>query len=117
MPNVQDQKDLEFVKYVISNTIEFPEQLELTRTVDDYGVLITIKAAPSDMGKIIGSRGKNIESLRTIVRMMGAKMNARIAIQLDEPGYSSERYRGPRKSGAFKDFSKSTDEKTGKTEL
>ena len=57
----------------------------VTQTLDDLGILITLKASKNDMGKIIGKDGQTAKSLRVLLRMMGAKQDARMNLKIVEP--------------------------------
>ncbi|MEK7545313.1 MAG: KH domain-containing protein [Patescibacteria group bacterium] len=89
MTDTQDMNqgpDRDFVEYVIKQLVDHPEEVEVTRTVDDLGVLITLKVHPEDMGKIIGKNGQTAKSLRILLRVMGSKRNERVNMKIIEPG-------------------------------
>ena len=65
----------EFIDYVVRAIVQFPDEVEVTQTTDNLGVLITLKVNKDDMGKIIGKSGQTAKSLRILLRMMGAKTN------------------------------------------
>jgi predicted RNA-binding protein YlqC (UPF0109 family) len=65
--------------------VDHPEEVEVTQTVDDLGILITLKVNKEDMGKIIGKDGQTAKSLRVLLRMMGAKQDARMNLKIIEP--------------------------------
>jgi uncharacterized protein len=76
---------LEFVRYVLEQFCESKESIELESSVDELGVLITIRIAESDMGRLIGKQGQTISALRTLVRIIGARENERINLKVLEP--------------------------------
>ncbi len=78
--------DLEFVKYVISQIVDNPEDININRTVDEMGVLITLEVNKEDMGKIIGKAGQTAKALRVLLRIIGSKNNARVNLKIVEPG-------------------------------
>jgi len=83
-----DNTDLsaqEFVLFVVQHIVDEPDAVEVTQTVDNLGVLVTLKVAKSDMGKIIGKSGQTAKSLRVLLRMMGAKKDARYNLKIVEP--------------------------------
>lgn len=80
--NVQDQA---FVEYVVKAMVSHPEEVKTDRKVDEMGVLITLKVNPEDMGQIIGRSGQTARALRTLLRVVGAKNNARVNLKIDEP--------------------------------
>lgn len=75
----------DFIEFVVKNIVDAPDEVEVTMTVDDLGVLITLKVAQPDMGKIIGKAGQTAKSLRVLLRMMGAKNDARYNLKIVEP--------------------------------
>lgn len=79
------QPDQDFIEYVIKQIVEHPDQVEITRTVDDLGVLITLKVSKEDMGKIIGKDGQTAKALRTLLRIVGSKHNLRVNLKIVEP--------------------------------
>lgn len=77
--------DKEFVEYVIKAIVEKPEEVKVERKVDEMGVLIELTVDPLDMGKIIGKEGRTAKAVRTLLRVLGAKNNARINLKITEP--------------------------------
>lgn len=80
------QQDQEFVEFVVKSIVDSPDEVKTDRTVDEMGVLITLSVSPSDMGKIIGKEGRTAKALRTLLRVLGAKHNARVNLKITEPG-------------------------------
>lgn len=78
--------DLQFVKFIVEQIVENPSDIEIERTVDEMGVLITLKVGKDDMGKIIGKNGQTAKALRTLLRIIGSKNNARVNLKIVEPG-------------------------------
>ncbi len=79
------QQDQEFVEFVVKSIVDSPDEVKTDRTVDEMGVLITLSVSPSDMGKIIGKEGRTAKALRTLLRVLGAKHNARVNLKIMEP--------------------------------
>lgn len=75
----------DFVEYVVKAIVDSPDEVIVEQSVDDLGVLITLKVAKSDMGKIIGKSGQTAKSLRVLLRMMGSKMDSRFNLKIIEP--------------------------------
>ncbi len=78
-------KDQEFVEYVVKALVDNPEKVKVDRRVDEMGVLITLDVAAEDMGKIIGRDGATAKALRTLLRVVGMKNNARVNLKINEP--------------------------------
>ena len=81
----QIQQDQEFVEYIIKSIVNHPDDVKASRTVDEMGVLITLKVNPEDMGGVIGKSGATARALRTLLRVVGAKNNARVNLKIEEP--------------------------------
>jgi len=79
------EKDQEFVEYVVKALVDNPEKVKVSRTVDEMGVLINLAVDSSDMGKVIGKEGRTAKSIRTLLRVLGAKNNARVNLKIEEP--------------------------------
>ena len=78
-------KDQEFVEFVVKCLVNSPDDVSTKRTVDEMGVLIELTVNPDDMGQVIGKEGQTAKALRTLLRVMGAKNNARINLKIVEP--------------------------------
>lgn len=82
MANTTDQ---EFVEFIVKSIVDNPEDVKIERTVDEMGVLISLTINPADMGQIIGRQGSTAKSIRTLLRVIGAKNNARVNFKIIEP--------------------------------
>jgi len=78
-------QDQEFIEYVVKAIVNHPDDVTTTRTVDEMGVLITLKVNPEDMGSVIGRNGQTVRAIRTLARVVGAKNNARVNLRIEEP--------------------------------
>jgi uncharacterized protein len=77
--------DHAFLDYTVKALVDHPELVVITRSVDEMGVLLTLTVAPDDMGKIIGRDGTIAKALRTLLRVVGMKHNARVNLKINEP--------------------------------
>lgn len=78
-------KDQEFLEYVVKGLVDNPSAVKINRTVDQMGVLLTLDVSPEDMGKIIGRQGNTAKAIRTLLRVVGMKNNARVNLKINEP--------------------------------
>jgi predicted RNA-binding protein YlqC (UPF0109 family) len=78
-------KDQEFLEYVVKSLVNNPSAVSSERKVDEMGVLLTLTVDPQDMGQIIGRRGQTARAVRTLLRVVGAKNNARVNLRINEP--------------------------------
>ena len=86
-------QDVDFVEYVVKQVVNNPNDVKVERTIDEMGVLITLDVNPADMGMIIGREGATAKALRTLLRVIGAKNNARVNLKINEPEGSMRRER------------------------
>lgn len=77
--------DKVFLEYVVKALVDNPDDVKIERTVDEMGVLISLTVNPSDMGKIIGRMGNTAKAIRTLLRIIGMKNNARVNLKINEP--------------------------------
>lgn len=83
--NFSAGQDRDFVEFIVKQIVEHPDDVHVQRTVDEMGVLITLKVHKDDMGKIIGKSGQTAKSLRILLRVIGSKNNARVNLKIVEP--------------------------------
>ncbi len=79
------ERDQEFVEMVAKALVEKPEAVTVTRKVDEMGVLLELSVDKEDMGVIIGKEGRTAKALRTLLRVLGAKNDARVNLKIVEP--------------------------------
>ena len=79
------EKDQEFVEHVVKAIVANPNDVKTERSVDEMGVLITLHLNPSDMGYVIGRQGQTARAIRTLLKIVGAKNNARVNLKIHEP--------------------------------
>lgn len=77
--------DKAFLEYIVTSLVDNPSDVKIDRTVDEMGVLITMTVNPADMGKIIGRQGNTAKAIRTLLRVIGMKNNARVNLKINEP--------------------------------
>jgi len=79
------EHDQEFLEQVTKALVDNPDSVEIVRSVDEMGVLLTLTVHPDDMGKIIGKDGATAKALRILLRVVGMKNNARVNLKINEP--------------------------------
>lgn len=87
-----NELDAQFLEHVVKALVENPDAVKIDRTVDEMGVLLTLDVDPIDMGKVIGRSGNTAKAIRTLLRVVGMKNNARVNLKINEPegGQKSE---------------------------
>lgn len=77
--------DQQFLEYVVKGLVDNPNDVKITRTVDEMGVLMTLEVNAADMGKVIGRSGNTAKAIRTLLRVVGMKNNSRVNLKINEP--------------------------------
>lgn len=85
--------DQQFVEYIVKSLVGNPDDVVVDRIVDEKGVLLTLTVNPEDLGRVIGKRGITAQSVRTLLRALGTKNDARYNLKIvnnDEEGHESD---------------------------
>jgi hypothetical protein len=77
--------DQDFVEYIVRGIVNNPDDVRTERIVDERGVLITLHINQEDMGYVIGRQGQTARAIRTLLKIVGAKENARVNLKIYEP--------------------------------
>ena len=74
--------DQQFVEYIVKTLVNNPEKVEVERKIDEKGVLLSLSVDPEDVGRVIGKRGATAQSIRTLLRALGTKNDARYNLKI-----------------------------------
>lgn len=74
--------DQQFIEFVVKALVSNPDEVIVERTIDEKGVLLELTVAPEDLGRVIGKRGGTAQSLRTLLRALGTKNDARYNLKI-----------------------------------
>ena len=88
--------DQEFLEYIVKSIVDHPDEVKVDRRVDEMGVLLSLKVNPQDMGQVVGRQGATAKSIRSLLRIVGIKNNARVNLKIEEPEGSTRGGRAPR---------------------
>lgn len=78
--------DQQFVEFVIKSLVSNPDAVVVNRSVDEKGVLLELTVDPEDLGRVIGKRGATAQSVRTLLRALGTKNDARYNLKIVDNG-------------------------------
>ena len=78
-------QDQEFLEFIVKSIVASPDKVKVERTIDERGVLLVLDIDPADMGYIIGRRGQTAQAIRTLLKIVGAKNDARVNLKINEP--------------------------------
>jgi predicted RNA-binding protein YlqC (UPF0109 family) len=80
-----EAQDKQFLEMIVKNIVSNPDDVQVDRTVDEMGVLLTLKINPADMGYVIGRKGQTAQAIRTLLKIVGAKNNSRVNLKIYDP--------------------------------
>src|SRR6185312_16953737 len=83
--------DQQFIEYVVKSLVNNPDAVEIKRTIDEKGVLLELTVDAEDLGRVIGKRGATAQSLRTLLRALGTKNDARYNLKIVDTGSPEDR--------------------------
>ena len=84
--------DQQFVEFVVKSIVGKPDAVVVERRIDEKGVLLELTVDPEDLGRVIGKRGATAQSLRTLLRALGTKNDARYNLKIVDNGEPREHY-------------------------
>ena len=96
--------DQAFLEYLVKSIVENPDKVEVSRKVDEMGVLLSLKVAPQDMGLVVGRQGTTAKAIRSLLRIVGIRNNARVNLKIEEPEGSTHPMRSERMPAGESDF-------------
>lgn len=80
--------DQQFVEFIVKSLVSNPDAVSVERRIDEKGVLLELTVDPEDLGRVIGKRGATAQSLRTLLRALGTKNDARYNLKIVDNGVS-----------------------------
>lgn len=83
--------DQQFIEFVVKSLVSNPDAVSVARTIDEKGVLLELTVDPEDLGRVIGKRGATAQSLRTLLRALGTKNDARYNLKIVDNGDGGNR--------------------------
>lgn len=78
--------DEQFVEFVVKSLVNNPDKVIVERRIDEKGVLLELTVDPEDLGRVIGKRGATAQSIRTLLRALGTKNDARYNLKIVDNG-------------------------------
>jgi predicted RNA-binding protein YlqC (UPF0109 family) len=87
--------DQQFIEYIVKSLVGKPDAVSIERRIDEKGVLLELSVDPEDLGRVIGKRGATAQSLRTLLRALGTKNDARYNLKIIDTGSPEDRRQEP----------------------
>ena len=72
----------ELVEVIAKALVENPEEVVVTETVEGKSILVELKVAPSDMGKVIGRQGRIAKAIRSVVKAASSKGDKKVVVEI-----------------------------------
>lgn len=88
--------DQEFLEFLVKSIVDHPDDVKVDRKVDEMGVLLALTVHQQDMGQVVGRQGATAKSIRSLLRIVGIKNNARVNLKIEEPEGGMPRVRHDR---------------------
>lgn len=77
--------DQVFLEYLVKALVDHPDDVKVERKVDEMGVLLSLRVNALDMGQVVGRQGATAKAIRSLLRIVGIKNNARVNLKIEEP--------------------------------
>lgn len=107
--------DEQFIDFIVKSLVSNPDAVKVQRTIDEKGVLLELTVDPEDLGRVIGKRGATAQSLRTLLRALGTKNDARYNLKIVDNGPGPEARAQAQSEKPVADDTSSTDDATDDT--
>ena len=72
----------QLLEVIASALVDNPDEVVVTETEDENDIVLSLKVAPDDMGKVIGKQGKIAKAIRTVVRASASKSDKKILVDI-----------------------------------
>ena len=104
--------DQQFVEYIVKTLVNNPDKVNIDRAIDEKGVLLSLSVDPEDVGRVIGRRGATAQSIRTLLRALGTKNDARYNLKIvnTDDNASLETTGEPTTARTVEDYNDSSDD-------
>jgi hypothetical protein len=77
--------DQDFLEFLVKAIVDHPDDVKVDRKVDEMGVLLSLRVNSLDMGQVVGRQGATAKAIRSLLRIVGIKNNARVNLKIEEP--------------------------------
>jgi predicted RNA-binding protein YlqC (UPF0109 family) len=74
----------ELVEFIARSLVDHPEKVEVTQVDGERSLILELRVAPEDMGKVIGKQGRIAKAIRTVVKASAVKQNKRVVVEIIE---------------------------------
>jgi len=78
----EDDSLKDLVEYIARSLVDHPDAVEVTQSSGHSSVVLELRVAPDDMGRVIGKSGRVANAIRALLRVTGAKDGRRITLEI-----------------------------------
>ena len=97
-----EHPDQEFLEFLVKSIVDHPEDVTVERKIDEMGVLLSLRVNRQDMGQVVGREGTTAKAIRSLLRIVGVKNNARVNLKIEEPPGGRRPERAPQQESTPK---------------
>lgn len=108
--------DQQFVEFIVKSLVSNPDAVRVDRRIDEKGVLLELTVDPEDLGRVIGKRGATAQSLRTLLRALGTKQDARYNLKIVDNSEGGSHYSASSTSSDIDDATVRSEEEVSTVE-
>ena len=72
----------ELVEVIAKSLVEHPDEVVVTETENEKNILVELRVAPSDMGKVIGKQGRSAKAIRSVVKAASSKEDKKVVVEI-----------------------------------
>ena len=72
----------ELVKYIAQSLVDHPEEVTVTEVQGEQALILELRVAPDDMGKVIGKQGRIAKAIRSVVKAASLKSGQNVLVEI-----------------------------------
>lgn len=73
-----------FLLFIVRALVNSPQEVDVVRTTDEKGILLTLTVSPDDLGRLIGKSGQHAQSIRTLLRALGNRSGTQCSLKIND---------------------------------
>lgn len=70
------------LEYIAKSLVDYPEDVSVTETDSDQGVVLELRVRGTDMGKVIGKQGRIAKSIRAVMKAAASRENQKVVVEI-----------------------------------
>ncbi len=86
---MKEINEVDYLQHIVCGLVQWPDDVKISRTVDEMGVLISLEVHRDDMGRVIGREGRIAQAIRILLSALGYANHSKISLKVVEPKNSA----------------------------